>query len=93
MNLMNWLGKRLNGLTRNLSRLVGEGAITRDEAERMLGTSIDVEQPTNMVQRRAFLKLPMDKRRQLLAEQAKLLSEYYEKEAEYLTSEDEINDY
>ena len=80
-------------LNRNLSRLVGEGAITREEAERMLGASIDVEQPTNIVQRHAFLKLPMDKRRQMLAEQAKLLSEYYEKEAEYLTSEDEINDY
>ena len=80
-------------LTRNLSRLVGEGAITRGEAERMLGTSIDVEEPTNIVQSRAFLKLPMDKRRQMLADQAKLLSGYYEKEAEYLTSEDGINDY
>jgi len=80
-------------LTRNLSRLVGEGAITREEAERMLGTSIDVEEPTNIVQRRAFLKLPMDKRRQMLADQAKLLSGYYEKEAEYLMSEDVINDY
>jgi Zn-dependent peptidase ImmA (M78 family)/transcriptional regulator with XRE-family HTH domain len=80
-------------LTRNLSRLVGEGAITREEAERMLGTSIDVEEPTNIVQRHAFLKLPMDKRRQMLTDQAKLLSGYYGKEAEYLTSEDVINDY
>ncbi len=80
-------------LTRNLSRLVGEGAITREEAESILGTSIDVEEPTNIVQRRAFLKLPMDKRRQMLADQAKLLSGYYEKEAEYLMSEDIINDY
>lgn len=80
-------------LTRNLSRLVGEGAMTREEAERVLGTSIDVEEPANIVQRHAFLKLPMDKRRQMLADQAKLLSGYYEKEAEYLTSEDVINDY
>jgi Zn-dependent peptidase ImmA (M78 family)/transcriptional regulator with XRE-family HTH domain len=80
-------------LTRNLSRLVGEGAMAREEAERMLGTGIDVEEPTNIVQRHAFLKLPMDKRRQMLADQAKLLSGYYEKEAEYLTSEDLINDY
>ena len=79
--------------TRNLSRLVGEGAITREEAERILGTSIDVEQPTNMLQRRAFLKLPMDKRRQMLAEQARLLSTYYEQEVECLTSEDAIHDY
>jgi transcriptional regulator with XRE-family HTH domain len=78
---------------RNLSRLVGEGAISRDEAEQMLGTSIKVEQPTNIVQRRAFLKLPMEKRRQMLAEQAKLLADYYEKEVECLTSGDAINDY
>jgi len=80
-------------LNMNLSRLVAEGAINRDEAERMLGTSIDVDEPQNIVQRRAFLKIPVDKRRQLLAKQAKLLSEYYEKDAEYLTSEDVINDY
>jgi Zn-dependent peptidase ImmA (M78 family)/transcriptional regulator with XRE-family HTH domain len=80
-------------LTRNLSRLVGEGAMTREEAERMLGTSIDAEEPTSIAQRHAFLKLPMDRRRQMLADQAKLLSGYYEKEAEYLTSEDAINDY
>lgn len=80
-------------LTRNLSRLVGEGAVAKDEAERILGGKIDVEQPTKMIQRRAFLQLPIDKRRQLLTEQAKQLSEFYEKEAEYLTSEDKINDY
>lgn len=80
-------------LNRNLSRLVGEGAITLDEAERILGESIDAEEAPKMVQRRAFLKLPVDKRRQLLAEQVKSLSEYYEKEAEYLTSEDVISDY
>ncbi len=80
-------------LTRNLSRLIGEGAITREEAERILGTNIDVEEPSNIVQRRAFLKLPIDKRRQMLADQANLLSGYYEKEAEYLMSEDVVNEY
>lgn len=78
---------------RTLFRLVGEGAITRDEAERMLGPGLEVEEPVITVQRRAFLQLSVDKRRQLLAEQAKALSEYYEKEAEYLESEDTINDY
>ena len=66
--------------------------MTRDEAERMLGAGIDAPEPAETVQRRAFLSLPADKRRQLLAEQAKLLSEYYETEAEYLTSEDPVND-
>lgn len=79
--------------TRNLSRLVGEGAITREEAERILGGSIEVDKPTKITKRRAFLGLPMDKRRQVLAEQARRLAEYYEKEAEYLPSEDPIIDY
>ena len=80
-------------LTRNLSRLVGEGAISQEEAERILGASIDVQQPYNIVQRRAFLRLPMEQRRKKLAEQAKLLTGYYEREAEFLTTEEEINDY
>lgn len=80
-------------LKRNLSRLVGEGAITQEEAERMLGASIDVKQPHVIVQRRAFLELPMEQRRKKLTEQAKLLAGYYEKEAEFLTAEDKINDY
>lgn len=80
-------------LKRNLSRLVGEGAINQEEAERMLGASIDVKQPHVIVQRRAFLELPMEQRRKKLTEQAKLLAGYYEKEAEFLTTEDKINDY
>ena len=51
-----------------------------EEAERMLGASIDVEQPRNIVKRRAFLALPIEQRRKKLAEQAKLLSGYYEKD-------------
>ncbi len=87
------VGETPQWLSMNLSRLVGEGAINRDEAERILGADIDVDEPTNIVRRHAFLKIPVDKRRQLLAKQAKALSDYYEKEAEYLTSEDVINDY
>ncbi len=80
-------------LKRNLSRLVGEGAISQEEAQRMLGASIDVQQPHNILQRRAFLELPIEQRRKKLTEQAKLLAGYYEKEAEFLTTEEEINDY
>jgi len=85
--------ERSQWFSRNLSRLVGEGAITREEAERILGVGVDIEDPMTTVQRHTFLQLPIDKRRQLLAEQAQALSAYYEKEAEYLASEDVINDY
>jgi transcriptional regulator with XRE-family HTH domain len=80
-------------LERNLSRLVGEGAISQEEAQRMLGATIDVQQPRNVIRRRAFLELPVEQRRKMLAEQAKLLSNYYENEAEFLATEGEINDY
>lgn len=80
-------------LTRNLTRLVSEGAMARDEAERILGGRIEAEEPNNIVRRRAFLNLPIENRRKKLAEQAKQLSEYYENEVEYFSSEDEINDY
>ncbi|OGO40049.1 MAG: hypothetical protein A2147_07060 [Chloroflexi bacterium RBG_16_57_8] len=80
-------------LERNLARLVGEGAIPRDEAERMAGVRIEVEEPTKTMKRRAFLSLPVEKRRQLLASQAKTLSDYYEKEADHLASEDPVDDY
>jgi hypothetical protein len=46
-----------------------------------------------VTQRQAFLKLPVEKRRLLLAEQVKSLSDYYENEAEYLTAEDGVDDY
>ncbi len=80
-------------LKRNLSRLVGEGAISREEAERMLGATMEVQQRTNIEQRRAFLRLPIEQRRKEISEQVKLLSGYYEKEAELLTTEEEISDY
>ncbi len=80
-------------LTRNLSRLVGEGAITQEEAEHMLGGTLEVDQPMKITKRHAFLRLPIDKRREMLARQAKQLAEYYEQEAEYIPSEDPIIDY
>jgi Zn-dependent peptidase ImmA (M78 family)/DNA-binding XRE family transcriptional regulator len=80
-------------LSRNLSRLVAEGAISKEEAERMLGVGINVDEFANIDRRGAFLKLSLDKRRQLLAGQVELLSEYYETEAEELVAEDAVNDY
>jgi transcriptional regulator with XRE-family HTH domain/Zn-dependent peptidase ImmA (M78 family) len=80
-------------LKRNLSRLVGEGAMTQEEAERMLGETLEVDRPMKITKRQAFLRLPIDKRREMLAKQAKQLAEYYEKEAEYFQSEDPIIDY
>ena len=88
-----WVEESPQWFARNLSRLVGEHAIFKEDAERMLGSEIDVGNTSNLIKRHEFLNLPIEKRRQLLAQQAKALSEYYEKEAEYLTAEDGIYDY
>lgn len=80
-------------LKKNLSRLVGEGAMSQEEAERMLGGSLELDKPLEISQQRAFLKLPLETRRQILAEEARKYAEYYEQEVEYLPSEDPIIDY
>jgi len=79
--------------TRNLSRLAGEGAITKDEAEQILGTNIAIDKQLESTSRQAFLRLPIEQRRQLLAPQVKSLVDYYENEAEDLIAEDGANEY
>jgi Zn-dependent peptidase ImmA (M78 family)/transcriptional regulator with XRE-family HTH domain len=65
-------------LRRNLLRLVAEKAIDIEEARRIAGGDIDL--PATITQRRAFLKLPIEKRRQILAEQAERLAKHYSQE-------------
>lgn len=38
--------------------------------------------PTSLAQRRAFLKLPLEERRRILAQQADQIAQYYELESE-----------
>ncbi len=70
-------------LRRTALRLLAEGLINQDDAERMLGERIELEQPVSVIQRRAFLKLPLAKRRQILAEQAKRMAKHYEEDTEW----------
>jgi len=70
-------------LRRTALRLLAEGLISRGDVERMLGERIELEQPVSVVQRRAFLKLPLAKRRQILAEQAKKIAKHYEENTEW----------
>ena len=53
-------------------------------AERVLGKSVEMEmkEPLTLVQRRAFMKLPMQERRRILAEQAERVAEHYRQEPE-----------
>ena len=49
----------------------------RREAERILGEEIEMEVPATVIERRSFMKLPLEKRRRILAEQAAKAVDYY----------------
>lgn len=48
---------------------MAEGLLPADEGHRLLGERFD-EPPLSLVERRAFLRLPIEERRRILAEQA-----------------------
>lgn len=63
-------------------RAYAEGLIAREEAERLIGRSLDVEEPFTLIERRAFMKLPLEERRRILSEQAEKLKSHYSEGAE-----------
>jgi transcriptional regulator with XRE-family HTH domain len=70
-------------LLQSVLRAFSEGLLTKDEAERMLGSSIETDQPLTLVERRAFMRLPLDERRRRLAEQAARMEEHYARDREW----------
>ena len=58
-------------------RALAEGLIGKEEAESMVGDRIAAEVPLSVVERRAFMGLPLEERRRLLAEQAAKLTDHY----------------
>ncbi len=63
-------------------RAYAEGLIGREEVERLFGESLDVEEPLTLIERRAFMKLPLEERRRILSEQAEKLKSHYSEDAE-----------
>jgi Zn-dependent peptidase ImmA (M78 family)/DNA-binding XRE family transcriptional regulator len=68
-------------LKRNVLRAVSEGVLPHDEAERLLGESLEDEH-RQFLDRKAFMKLPVEERRMILEEQANALQKYYGELAE-----------
>ena len=66
-----------NWVRRAVLRSLSEGLMTSQEAARFLGETIEHEEPYSLIQKKAFLKLPLEERRKLLAEQAAKLSSVY----------------
>lgn len=64
-------------LRRNVLRAVAEEALTAEEAEQIMGEPMPPKQPLSLVERRAFLRLPLEERRRVLAEQAQKMASYY----------------
>ena len=69
--------ERPQWLRRSVLRALGEGFLTREEAEKMLGEQLKAKEPLSLIERRSFMKLPLEERRKLLAEQASNFETYY----------------
>ena len=70
-------------LRQNALRAFSEGALSRDEVADLFRAEIDSRPPLGLVERRAFLKLPIDERRRILAEQAERAASQYEVDTDW----------
>jgi len=81
-------------LQRTLLRGIAEGALTAEEGKTMLGMEIEDGERLEAIQRRAFLKLPMEERRRLLAAQGEAIAEHYAKDTAWRDAQGgEIHEY
>ena len=62
---------------------LAENVLSKEEAERLLGEPVDAKVPLTLVERRAFMKLPMEDRRRILAEQAAAMLAHYDEDKEW----------
>ena len=64
-------------------RALSEGLIEEREAEQLLNDTLETSSPQSLIERRAFLELPTNLRRNLLREQAKQMANYYQHDSEW----------
>ena len=57
--------------------------LSREEAERVLGETIKHIPIRSLIERRAFMRLPLEERRKLLAEQAEKMRDHYKRDSEW----------
>lgn len=70
-------------LCQHVLRAFAEGMMTKEEAERKLGEAIEGSPPLSLVERRAFMKLPLEERRKILAEQMEKMMDHYKQDSEW----------
>ncbi|HAM52091.1 MAG TPA: hypothetical protein DCP92_15905 [Nitrospiraceae bacterium] len=74
--------ERPQWLRRSVLRAFGEGLLAKDEAEKMLGEQIKIKESLSLIEKRSFMKLPMEERRKILSEQADRFEAYYKNNPE-----------
>lgn len=70
-------------LRKSVLRCVAEGLLTEEDGMKMLGESMERRKPVSLVERRAFMKLPLADRRKIMARQAKEMAAHYEKDVSW----------
>lgn len=85
INRMNWKKKepcelaseQSKWLRKNVLRALAEELITNEEAEKLLGESLQDREHLSFIERRSFMKLSLEERRRIMAEQAEKTIPYY----------------
>ncbi len=72
-------------LRQNVLHALTEKLITEEEARDLLKEPIVVEEPLSLIERRAFMRLPLAERNRILAEQAEKMVVHYEQDTEWRT--------
>jgi transcriptional regulator with XRE-family HTH domain len=70
-------------LRQQVLHLLAEGLISREDAETAIGETVEADLPLSLIERRAFLKLPLKERRRIMAAQAEKVAPAYVQEAEW----------
>ena len=65
-------------LKQNVYKAFAESLLSQADAETLLGEKIDDKTPLSLKRMRSFIKLPIEERRRILAEQAEKAASYYE---------------
>jgi len=75
--------ERSSWLDKSVMRALSEELISKNLAEQFMGHSLENIEPLSLVERRAFMKLPLEEQRRIMAKQAERVATYYESDPEW----------
>lgn len=81
-------------LRQNVLHALSEKLITEENAQDLLKEPVAIEEPLSLIERRAFMRLPLVERNRILCEQAEKIAGHYEQDTEWRElSEGDFVDY